>query len=312
MTVGVNTDARFLLPAVVLFPAVVPLAFSVRPRVNVLLHAWLLAGIAWVLVGIDRQLNPPLPWFMADWLPLHGVLDSEFTAMFVFLAIAAMAVCAVAMRKRVVVAAVVAMAAAAGATMAIGAERWCLPGRCEYVQFDNPHIRSGYIYGARWLTENVHDANIAYTGINLPYALSGSRLTNTVRYVNIDNHLSWRFDQYAAAYRQGSLQPQAASPLATSSGVLMSAGGLDAIRPRFERRAGAADEWKMNLVRERIAYLFVMTLDPYEIDYNRHDAQGFPVENEWARSDPKGFHLVYSNDDVRIYEVSLPMTDFAR
>ena len=311
MTVGDNTDARFLLPAVALFPAAVPLAFSDRPRMNVFLHAWLIAGIAWVLIGIDRQLSPPLPWFMADWLPLHGVLDSEFLVVFVFLTGAAMAVCAVAMRRRVVVAAAVSLAAAAGATMAIGAEHWCLPGRCAYVQFDDPHIRSAFIYGARWLTQNVHGANVAYAGINLPYPLSGSRLTNTVRYVNIDNHLSWRFDQYAAAYRQGGLQA-GAQPLARASGVLMPAEGPDAIRPRFERRAGNSDEWKMNLARERVGYLFVMTLDPYEIDYNRHDAQGFPVEDEWARSDPAQFRLVYSNDGVRIYEVSLPMTDFAR
>jgi hypothetical protein len=311
MTVGDNTDARFLLPAVALFPAVVPLAFGARRGVNTVLHVWLIAGVAWVLVGVDRQLNPPLPWFMADWLPLHGILDPEFTVVFVILAITAMTVCAVAMRRRAVAAAAVAMIAVAGATLAIGAERWCLPGRCEYVQFDNPHIRSAFVYGARWFTENVHGANVAYAGINLPYLLSGKRLTNTVRYVNIDNHLSWRFDQYAAAYQQGTLQATG-PPLATPSGVLMPADGADAIRPRFERRAGDPDEWKMNLARERIAYLFVMRLDPYEVDYNRHDAQGFPVEDEWARSDPKEFRLAYSNEEIRIYEVSLPMTDFAR
>jgi hypothetical protein len=216
------------------------------------------------------------------------------------------------MRRRAVVAAAVAMAAAAGATLSIGAERWCLPGRCEYVRFEDPHFQVGYLYGARWLTENVHDSNVAYAGVNLPYPLSGTRLTNTVRYVNTDNHLSWRFDQYAAAYRQGTFPVPVGPPLATSSGVLMPADGPDAIRPRFERRAGDPEAWKMNLARERIGYLFVMTLDGYEIDYNRHDAQGFPVEDAWARSDPAQFHLVYSNDAVRIYEVSLQMTDFAR
>ena len=68
----------------------------------------------------------------------------------------------------------------------------------------------------------------------------------------------------------------------------------------------------MNLARERIDYLFVTRLDPYEIGYQRHDARGFPVEDEWAKKDPRAFRTIYSNDDVRIYAVNLPMTDLAR
>jgi hypothetical protein len=207
--------------------------------------------------------------------------------------------------------AAVALTGVAGVTLAIGADRWCRGGPCEYVQIDNPHIRPAYLYGARWLTDHVHDANVAYAGINLPYPLSGSHLTNTVFYVNIDDHLTWRFDQYARAYERGEL-PAPVPPLAQPSGVLMPARGPDAVRPRFERRAGDPYEWRMNLKRERIAFLFVTTLDAYEIDYQWHDAQGFPIEDEWARRDAQSFRLVYSNDTVRIYEVNLPMTDVAR
>jgi hypothetical protein len=92
----------------------------------------------------------------------------------------------------------------------------------------------------------------------------------------------------------------------------MPASGLDAPRPRYERRAGDPEEWKMNLEHERIAYLFVARLDAYEIDYQWHNAQGFPIEDQWARQDPQSFALNYSNDDVRIYAVSLRMTDRAR
>ena len=68
----------------------------------------------------------------------------------------------------------------------------------------------------------------------------------------------------------------------------------------------------MNLERERITYLFIDRLDAYEIDYQWHNADGFPIEDEWARRDPRAFRLTYSNPDVRIYAVSLPMTDRAR
>jgi hypothetical protein len=303
--VGDNTDARFLLPAVALSPALVPLAFGPGRRLNMALHLWLLAGIVWVLVGIDRQIELPLPWFMADWLPLHGVLEPRFLLPFAALAAASIALCAALSRSRALPACAVAWTVGAAAVLAAGAERWCVPGRCEYVQIASPHIRPTYLYGARWLDEHVHDSNVAYAGINLPYPLSGSRLSNTVYYVNIDTHWSWRFDQYAAAHERGEPGGAGGPPLARPSGVLMPAKDPGAIRPRFERRAGDRDAWKMNLRRERIRYVFVVSLDPYEIEYSWHNAQGFPIEDEWARSDPKAFTLVYSNEDVRIYQVDL-------
>src|SRR5262249_15916572 len=159
---------------------------------------------------------------------------------------------------------------------------------CEYVQIDDPHIRLGYQYGVAALTNNVRDANVAYTGSNLPYLLSGSHLINTVHYVNIDNHRSWRFDEYARAYERGELT-RPSSPRAQPAGVLMPARGSDAVRPRFERLAGDPAEWKMNLERERITYLFIDRLDAYEVDYQWHNPQGFPIEDDWARKDPHVF-----------------------
>ena len=309
--VGDNTDARFLLPAVALSPAIVPLAFGRRPVLNGALHLWLVAGVVWILVGVERQIDLSLPWFMADWLPLRGVIDHRFVVVFFVLAACGALVHAAASRMRFAAAAVVLVTVASGVTLAAGADRWCAGGRCEYVRIDDPHIRPSYRYATRWLLDHVRHANVAYAGINLPYPLSGSDLTNTVYYVNTDDHLSWRFDQYARAYARGELTPPA-SPLAEPSGVLMPAHGPDAVRPRYERRAGDPEEWKMNLRRERIGYLFVASLDGYEIDYQRHDLQGFPVEDEWARKDPRSFRLVYSNDGVRIYEVNVPTTDLAR
>jgi len=309
--VGDNTDARFLVPAVALAPALVPLAFGGDRRWNALLHVWLIAGAVLVLVGVDRQIQLSLPWFMADWLPLRGVLDPRFTLAFFLLAAVAGAACTWAARRGRLAAVAIGLILCCGGSMALGAKRWCREGLCEYVQIDDPHIRLGYQYGVAALANTVRDARVAYTGGNLPYLLSGSHLTNTVYYVNIDDHLSWRFDEYARAYERGELL-RPTSPLAKPSSVLMPARGSDAARPRFERLAGDPDEWKTNLERERITYLFVERLNAYEIDYQWHNAQGFPIEDEWARRDPRAFRLTYSNDDVRIYAVSLPMTDRAR
>ena len=311
LAVGDNTDARFLLPAVALTPALVPLAFRASRRLSRPLHAWLIAGIVWVLVGIDRQIDLRLPWFMADWLPLNGVIDPRFVVVFAALAAIATAVCAAMSRRGRLAASAAVLAIVAGVTMAYGAGRWCSAGLCEYVRVADPHIRLTYLYGVRWLRDHVRNAHVAYAGTNLPYPLSGTDLTNTVSYVNIDNHLSWRFDQYARAFERSEIAVPT-PPLAEASGVLMPARGPDAVRPRFERRSGDAEEWKMNLARERIDYLFVTRLDPYEIGYQRHDAQGFPVEDEWAKKDPRAFRTIYSNDDVRIYAVNLAMTDLAR
>jgi hypothetical protein len=288
------------------------MAFGSSARWNTLSHLWLVAGVIWVLVGIDREVHLSLPWFMAGWLTLRGVLHPEFVLWFVAIAAVCGIACAAAAGRRLLTPTAVALTLAIGVTLAIGAERWCGDGaRCGYLKIDDPHIRVSYLYGERWLGDHVRDANIAYAGINLPYPLSGSHLTNTVYYVNIDEHLSWRFDQYARSYERGELTAPA-SPLARPSGVLMPASGADAVRPRYERRAGDPDKWKMSLERERIAYLFVDRLDAYEVDYQWHDAAGFPIENEWARTDPQSFRLTYANDDVRIYAVSLAMTDRAR
>jgi hypothetical protein len=304
-SVGDNTDARFLLPAVALFPAVVPLAFGSNSRVNRALRVYLALAVASVIIGLDRQLQLDVPWFMADWVAWNGIVGHQFVILFGAVVLVAAFFCLLASRRGVVAAASVGLVAAAGVTLAIGAETWCLPGRCDYLQIASPHLRLTFLYGARWLDDHVRGANIAYSGINLPYPLGGSHLSNVVYYVNIDSHVSWRFDQYAVALGRARGPLAGSGPLARPSGVLAPAlHEDDAERPRFERRFGDRDAWRMNLKRERIAYVFLATLDSYEIDYVWHNAQGFPIEDDWARMDPSAFRLVYENAEVRIYEVT--------
>jgi hypothetical protein len=162
------------------------------------------------------------------------------------------------------------------------------------------------------VTEHTSHATIAYAGNNVPYPLFGDHLTNRVCYVNIDRHRDWRFHDYDKAHRRrGHDDPEPAARLAVSSGVLTPGGSpsrrpADMVRPRYPRMAGDRDAWIQNLKGRGVDRLFVTTFSAYEIDYNWHDAGGFPIEAEWARSDPAGFTLLYENPQVRVFAVHPP------
>src|SRR5262249_17746594 len=144
---------------------------------------------------------------------------------------------------------------------------------------------------------------VAYTGDNLPYALSGHHLQNTVSYVNIDRHRDWRFDDYARSFeRRGAVAE--GEVMASASRVLdpLAPGesARDAPRPRFERMSGDRTSWKSNLAHAGISYLVVFALNPYEINFMWHNDGGFPIEDAWAGADAT-FTLVYDNPDARVY-----------
>jgi hypothetical protein len=165
--------------------------------------------------------------------------------------------------------------------------------------------------GWRWVGEHVHHATIAYTGNNVPYPLVGAHLTNRVTYVNIDRHRDWRFHDYDRAHRRRRDDSPPVAPLAVSSGVLMPLPGpprwhVDAVRPRYQRLEGDRTAWTANLKSLGVDRLFVSALSAYEIDYVSHNDRGFPVEDDWARSDPSTFTLLYENPQIRIYAVHAP------
>lgn len=307
--IGDNADSRFLLPAVTTTMSLLPLPFGHDTRLNAVIHALYVVGIAWILIGADTQLPLSVPWYMGDWLSLHGVVAREFLASFAVLAGVATLVC-LALPRRWAGPAAGTLIAAMGVALAIGGERWCVPSRCDYLNVASPHLRLNFLYGSRWLTGTVRGANVAYTGINLPYPLSGGDLANVVSYVNIDRHTEWRFDDYARAFHRVAARASDPSALAVGSGLLMStskdADSYDALRPRFERMSGDRDGWIANLQHRRVTYVFISTLDPYEVDYVWHNTQRFPIEDEWAKADPAAFRLVYENPDVRIYQITTP------
>ena len=303
-----NLDSRFLLPSVVSSFSLLPVLFCQRRRLNGAVHIVYGLAILWVLFGVDAQPGASLPWFMRDWLSLHGLIGRPYVWVLAGLSCLAMAALRLAPGRPWVVPAAVAFIGAASATLAIGAETWCVPSRCDFLQLASPHVRPNFLFGSRWLTANVSGAHVAYAGINLPYPLSGSHLDNVVSYVNIDRHADWRFDDYVRAARRSNDRASTARPLASASGVLMAAerqtGLADALRPRYERISGDYDAWFANLESHGIGYLFVSTLDPYEITYVWHNAAAFPIEDEWARTHPSHFQLVYQNPDARIYRVT--------
>ena len=307
----VNTDPRFLMPAVA--PALVPLAFVFGRgrRANAVLHGVLALAMLWILRGAGPSLPVPddLPWFMDGMLQLRGLVAPRFIGLIGTLAVAMGAIWwFLASRVRAAPLALALICAATAGVLAVGADRWCQPDRCDYLDVSDTFIKPGLPRAWRWMDEHVSHATVAYTGINLPYPLAGSQLTNRVIYINIDGHPTWRLHDYDRAYRRGTFRPQP-PVLAVSSGELEPVGpGVgprnDAIRPRYERLEGLEDLWVHNLSTLRVGYLFVSVLSAYERDYQWRNAGGFPIEDDWARSDPRIFRLEYENDEVRVYSVA--------
>lgn len=301
-----NVDSRFLLPAVLL--ALVPLAFTfgTSSAWNTAVHALYAIAVVWILVGVNAEIPADVPWYMGGWLNLWGLLASSAWWIALGLALGASLLWWLLRRapSRLVMTAGAAVLVAA--IIARGATRSCGEAPCEYLQLTSIFLRQSMIEAWRWMDANVSGATVAYSGNNVPYLLAGPRLNNRVYYVNTDNHPGWRLHDYDRAMRQG--QPLAADPpLATSSGVLRPlaspSGAIDAVRPRYARLGGNRDAWIRNLRALKIDHLFVSALSAYEIDYVWHNAGGFPIEDEWARTDPQRFPLLYENSQVRVYGV---------
>lgn len=304
-----NVDSRFLLPAVMV--AMLPFAFAFRAHRgwNACVHGILAAGLVWVVVGWRGELPVALPWYMAGWLSLQGIVARGFLLAFAALAILAGCLAAVLSRKPLHGTAI--LAALVGATstgLAVGSGTWCGPARCTLLDLSPIYIRSTMVEAWQWVAEHIDGATIAYTGNNVPYPLVGDQLTNRVRYVNIDRHAEWRFHDYERAHRRRRAEPLPASALAVSSGVLEPLAGparwwVDAVRPRYQRMEGHRDAWIRNLKASGVRYVFISSLSAYEIDYVWHNGGGFPVEDDWARFDPGTFTLVYENPHVKVFAV---------
>jgi hypothetical protein len=305
----VNMDSRFLLGAVAV--AVVPLAFAFgtgdRSSRRLAMAACVVV-LAWVLLGVHAEVPMSLPWFMGHWLTLDGLIHRPFVPVFVALGVAGGIAWSLSGRlPRYRPACMAALVGLAVIGLTRGSDAGCEGHRCDLLDLSSPYIRTTMLNGWEFVGSNVHDATIAYAGNNVPYPLFGDHLTNRVYYVSIDRHLDWRLHDYARVRRRSgaSVPPNA---LARPSGELMPvrehAGAYeDASRPRYERMEGNRDAWVRNLRALGVDHLFVTSLSAYEIDNVWHDANGFPIEEAWARDDSRTFKLIYENEGVRVYDV---------
>src|SRR4051812_30969524 len=298
-----NADSRFLLPAVTL--AMVPLTFTFGPTrwVNALLHACYVAGAAWLLVGSARQIPMTLPWFMGGWLALGGLVSRDALRLFAAAAMLTAFAAYAASRRPAHAAPVLTAAFCACVVWSFAAAAPSAAQNADLLALSPTYVRAGMIDGWTWVHGHLAHATIANTGNNLPYPLFGEHLVNRVYYVNIDRHADWQFHDYAAVRRRAKIP--ASDRLAQPSGQLMPLAGeeAEAARPRYERWEGTPDAWLGNLRAAQVTHLFVSVLSAYEIDDVRHNAGGFPVEDDWARTRPQVFSLVYENRQVRIYAV---------
>jgi hypothetical protein len=302
----VNIDSRFLMPAVA--PALLPLAFafSRRRTWNAALHVIYGADMVWIVVGAPVALPMSLPWYMRGWLDLDGLVTRAYLLPFAVAVMVLAITWHVARRSPRFAASLATAGLVAVATgISVHAERSCA-SPCEYLRTTSPFIRGEYLESWEWLDDHLHDSTIAYTGINLPYPLSGERLTNRVVYVAIDGRRRWRLHDYDRAFRNGRFEPRPPL-LATSSGELnpiafQPGPRQGALRPRYERMQGDREAWQFGLTAMSVRYVFVAALSAYEVNYVWHNDAGFPIEDEWAKAGPGRFRPVFENRFVHIYQ----------
>jgi hypothetical protein len=135
-----------------------------------------------------------------------------------------------------------------------------------------------------------HGARVAYAGTNIPYYLLGPGLRNDVRYVNVDGHPGWLLHDY---HREAIARGQGHWP--------NSRPGWDRLHPDYRA-------WLDNLDAEKIQLLVVTRVNPAEGAHNVADAEGFPIERQWADAHPERFSRLYGQDErdpwFRLYRLN--------
>jgi hypothetical protein len=285
----------------------VAFAFGAHRVWNAVLHGICLSIAAWMLVGMQTQIVIPGPWYFRDWFELSGVVSPNSVALVGLTTMALAVVWWMAGRSRWVVPLVAVLVGSTGTVLALGERTRCVPVWCDRLHVSDPFVRAGVAEVWGWMDGHVLDATVAYTGINLPYPLAGSHLTNRVVYVNIDGHADWRLHEYDRAYRAGRFEPVPPA-LAMASGELepvpmpQHPGPRDdASRPRYERLEGIPALWIHNLDVLGVDDVFVARLSAYEVDVQTHGPDDFPVEDGWMQADPAEFTLAFGNHDARVY-----------
>lgn len=133
------------------------------------------------------------------------------------------------------------------------------PCECESPTFIN---NLGKLWS--WCDANLHDANIAYCGTNIPYFLLGRSFENRVNYIPATQPANGRFHDFAGR------KPQSIGPPNTAE-------------PAVDRYVMNPREWLANLRAKQIDYVVVNSVAQFPmLTINiRHDGSGFPIERQW-------------------------------
>lgn len=298
-----RTQPRFMLQA--LGMAVVPLARLLdrgrwlRVVAVALLAVHILTPQAWPIADRDEDipwdLSPLIPNAMGAVIPLMMRIqrfDVASTASAMILGVVAGVVAWRLLRINARARAWATWTILGGALAVVAAVGWfdvwrlgVDPRRLFYPPF--PDFYAGWMHlEARSGPEG---SRVAYAGTNIPYYLMGAGLRNHVEYVNIDEHRDWQMHDY---HRES---------------LSRGAGEWPNSRPGWDRAQGDYDAWLANLEARRIQLLVVTRANPKEGAHNVADAQGFPIERQWAVAHPESFDPLYGEVEhdpwFRLYRV---------
>jgi hypothetical protein len=132
-----------------------------------------------------------------------------------------------------------------------------------------------------WLRDHVRDSRVAYAGDNLAFPLTGARIGNRVRYVNVAGEASDALHDFV---RRAGVGP-ASTP-----------------EPAFlYRNGGSFEVWWRNLQAYGAEVLYVSKVRPIVLLNMTVEPDGFPVERRWAEEHPERFSLAYASPKARVY-----------
>ncbi|MFH0738958.1 MAG: hypothetical protein V2A59_03760 [Candidatus Omnitrophota bacterium] len=161
----------------------------------------------------------------------------------------------------------------------------------DYIKNEYPRYIKMERYSGFWpdatrawylLNNNTSGNNIAYAGRPVPFPLYGSSFKNNVYYVSVNSQ-----DPAKLHYFQ-------------NSRYIWSYDFKDQHKNLEEQgnyRSGADyNIWLTNLLKRNTDYLFIYSL------HQTKDIE-FPLEDNWAKSNPGKFNQVFANNTIRIYKV---------
>ncbi len=133
-----------------------------------------------------------------------------------------------------------------------------------------------------WLNQNTSGDRVAYAGRPDVLPLYGSNFKNEAVYVSVNRIHPVRLHDFID------------TKYAWTNDFLALHKNLE--KDGYYRQKPDYYAWLKNLDSEAIDFLLVYSL-------NQVEGNIFPLEEEWARSNPRQFSLVFGNDSVRIYKL---------